>query len=186
MASSWARVTFWPAPTRAEPASAQCMAASLAASRSSSAHTSAMRPEISMRPAAVGAALLSMTRNTRTGRRGGAMAGERETSRIAGFAAGRARDRIGACAIPRREQVSAFMGDASQPISACKGEKKPDTVNNAIPMGHLSTECWTWRCWGQTPRHGLHHAYMSMVLRIKPTAKPSISNGSPGSTMMVW
>src|SRR6185312_2305299 len=28
--------------------------------------------------------------------------------------------------------------------------------------------------------------YMSMVLRINPTARPSISNGSPGSTMMVW
>ena len=28
--------------------------------------------------------------------------------------------------------------------------------------------------------------YMSMVLRIRPTASPSISNGSPGSTTMVW
>jgi len=29
-------------------------------------------------------------------------------------------------------------------------------------------------------------SYISMVFRIKPTAKPSISKGSPGSTTMVW
>jgi hypothetical protein len=29
-------------------------------------------------------------------------------------------------------------------------------------------------------------AYISMVLRIRPTARPSISKGSPGSTKMVW
>ena len=28
--------------------------------------------------------------------------------------------------------------------------------------------------------------YINMVLRIRPTASPSISNGSPGSTTMVW
>jgi hypothetical protein len=28
--------------------------------------------------------------------------------------------------------------------------------------------------------------YINMVLRIKPTAKPSISKASPGSTTMVW
>ena len=37
--------------------------------------------------------------------------------------------------------------------------------------------------------HGMlvsKQVYMSMVLRISPTASPSISNGSPGSTTMVW
>ena len=28
--------------------------------------------------------------------------------------------------------------------------------------------------------------YISMVLRIRPTARPSISKGSPGSIRMVW
>jgi len=28
--------------------------------------------------------------------------------------------------------------------------------------------------------------YIIMVLRIRPTANPSISKGSPGSTTMVW
>ncbi|MEY2802199.1 MAG: hypothetical protein RL513_1784, partial [Pseudomonadota bacterium] len=35
--------------------------------------------------------------------------------------------------------------------------------------------------WG----HSVYVRYMSMVLRIRPTARPSISKGSPGSTTMV-
>lgn len=40
--------------------------------------------------------------------------------------------------------------------------------------------------WGNTFKRDLRHDYINMVLRIRPTASPSISKGSPGSTTMVW
>lgn len=100
-----------------------------------------------MRPADAGAALRSTTRSTRNGRRGWLAATGRTTcGRAAGSAKGRDAGRAAWPAegremalvdreeAPRRAQVSVGTGDDSQPINACKGEKRPDTVNNAIPM----------------------------------------------------
>ena len=58
---------------------------------------------------------------------------------------------------------------ASQFIKSCKGVKTLGLSNNAKFISNLSVV-----------------AYIIMVLRIKPTARPSISKGSPGSTKMIW
>jgi len=59
---------------------------------------------------------------------------------------------------------------ASQRSRLCKGAQVRGSAKKAMFMEVLS----------------LCAAYISMVLRIRPTARPSISNGSPGSTTMVW
>ena len=63
-------------------------------------------------------------------------------------------------------------------------------TDEALPQGwQMHGNSWEFLCIRQTPatcdqrwKRGV--LYMSMVLRIRPTARPSISNGSPGCTVM--
>jgi len=75
----------------------------------------------------------------------------------------------GLCA-GRRGMACGRRGCGASPCSSCTARRKPR--NNL---------------WGATGRDSWHRflVYISMVLRISPTARPSISKASPGSTTMV-
>jgi hypothetical protein len=141
---------------------------SRAARRSSSAQTSAMRPDMTMRPTLVRACPASITRTTRSGLRtvidetvdcvalesGATNSGAIGwTVRLGGAAARSVDERL----------------VAHHRIRLCSGPKTPKLANKAIFMVV-----------------DFVRVYMSMVLRIRPTARPSISKGSPGSTTIVW
>ncbi len=53
--------------------------------------------------------------------------------------------------------------------SAWTGVNKLTAANKVLDMVNLSMQ-----------------TYINIVFRMSPTARPSISNGSPGSTTMVW
>lgn len=142
--------------------------------RSSSAQTSAMRPDIRMRPARADAWPASTMRTTRNG--------ERTTRRDKAVAGGRAAG-IVAC---RKADGRTGTVDGRH---AAEGTERVGSQDDALLK---------WR--SNRPRRFIQRpgvarvwfmveasvVYINMVLRIRPTASPSISNGSPGSTTMVW
>lgn len=191
-----------------DPSQAEALQHHCGANRSNSAHTSAMRPEITMRPAYWAFWRPSTIRTTRKGvgraveaRRApvGAMATDaapaveptcpRGTSRNGGTGA------AGAAA----ERCAGWRSHARRDIQEDKGAKIPACAIAANPMRNSRSKRVqerqdlqevqspgppvlgnrarrtpaTWRC---------RKRYMSIVLRIRPTARPSISNGSSGWT----
>lgn len=161
---------------------AQCSVVSRAARRSSSAHTSAMRPEIVIRPTWAGACPASRKRTTRNGLHPVELAvvlatpvmniGLYATENIAD--AGLSEPVV--VLVPG--WIDGLLSQMGKSLRQrpCKGAKTPGIGNRAVFIENLSKPL----------ARKLVDSYISMVLRISPTASPSISNGSPGSTTMVW
>lgn len=138
--------------------SGQCCSASRAAMRSSSAHTSAMRPEITRRPASAPEAAVRSTRTTRRawawlhrasgpgaglGKRLPTAAGvtsSRGMRTAAAAAAGQADAGVaGRAALQVRGRAAVVScppcaAGCSQRVSACRGWEKAEKVKEAIPM----------------------------------------------------
>ena len=75
-------------------------------------------------------------------------------------------------------------------MPAVRGRYSPLTGWRVAPRPPLNQSLKRPENTGVDKKSNVHsefsEVYMSMVLRIKPTASPSISKASPGSTMMVW
>lgn len=164
-----------PATTLHDQERSQWSSASRAASRSSSAQTSAMRPEIRRRDPLAGCWPASTTCKTRNGR------GDRKALVCGGCRAKGA----------TTDRTLLVGGSSSLAASNCAGLRGlPQVVLPGCPEpGCAISQCQRARR-GATNGDGvccrLFMVYIIMVLRIRPTARPSISKGSPGSTTMVW